>query len=400
MGNPRISHWVGLARAVLCQPRMSVLRIAVFACALLVASASTARAELIRVPHGGITDHGNPDAEGSLAWYFQVFGGDHTYELATSAAYYTSRPFVLPEGATLTVGPGVDALLKAGGSSWALGEAVLVMTDRSAIVGRDGDYRSLVVDANLLAEIGIDARGTTGASVTDAIVRRTLNAYTTYDEDEPHQPHLIHADGSTDFTVDGCLLRNAGYPAATLWSIGNIGRGVSMNESVGGRVVRSDIAYTMGASIAIGHSTHSEIGHNVLQHSGLVSGEYYRPYSEDSIIGYHSAAVADTEDRATYIRHNTILHWHNHGIHVSGKGLHIDHNHIAQGAYRAIYLGDWRTPDTECSSASTITYNYVEHGYRDPNGSSIYVAPYQHGTVTVRGNTGEVETYYGCSCTP
>lgn len=349
------------------------------------------------IPHGGHTDHGLNTVTGTLAWYFATYGNGHTYRLSTNGAnYYTSYPLTLPAGATLTVASGVTAVVKAGGNSTSpvYDSSLLVVGNGATVVGRNANYNTLVIDANHLARVGINADSKINVLIKDCTVRNTLNTYPPGSTGNKKQ-HLIDGDYSENLTVNHCLLRNAGYPALNIANYKTVAKGVSLDWSISGEVIYCDIAYTLGASIAIAEAVTTEIGHNTLQHSGLVSSLYGQNYSEDSIIGYHNTVTAGT-NKAIYIRYNTIKHWGNHGIHVSGRGIHINYNTITNGFGYAIYLGDQLTPP-ECSSNSTITQNAVSSGSNNPT-YSIYINPYKTGTVTVSGNTGTGSIYWGATC--
>lgn len=378
-------------------PMKKIIIIAFWLCAIQTTWSAT-----YDIPHGGLTDHGLAATSGTLAWYFATYGSGHTYRLSDGANYYTSRPLNLPANSTLTVASSVTAVIKAGGNSSSpiYDSSLLVVGDNSTVIGRNANYNTLIIDANHLARVGINADSTTNVLIKDCTVRNTLNYYPTGSPGDKKQ-HLIDGDYSENLTVNHCLLRNAGYPAQNLpppptVTYKTVAKGVSLDWSVSGEVIYCDIANTLGASIAIAEAVTTEIGHNILQSSGLVSSMYGQPYSEDSIIGYHHTVTAGT-NKAIYIRYNTIKHWGNHGIHVSGRGIHINYNTITNGFGHAIYLGDWRTPP-ECSGDSTITHNTVSSGTNDPT-YSIKVAPYKSGTVTVSGNTGSGATYWGATCT-
>lgn len=345
-------------------------------------------------------DHGDPQIAGTLAWYFVTYGPGHVYRLSSSAAYWTSRTLLLPEGATLTVADGVTAAIRAGGntSSEVYDGYLIVVGNDTTITGRNADPNSLRFHANYKARHAIGAANSHDVVIRHCTVSDTLN---TYNDGAMHNQALIHATRSVNLTVDHCVLRRAGYPALNIDAYDSQAGGIELSLSTGARVLNSDIAYTLGPSIAIAASVLTEIRGNILQHSGLISGLYGKAYSSDSIIGYHNTVhgLPDTEDRSVYILNNTIRYWHNHGVHVSGRGIHIQGNTITDGTFRPIYLGDWRSPDTECSSDSTITNNYVGLGDTS-NVYSIWIDPYKDGTVVVSNNSGPGQTNWGETCVP
>jgi len=347
------------------------------------------------IPHNGLTDHGQATVTGTIAWYMATYGINDTYRLSSNANYYTSKTLTVPSGSILTVAPNITATVKAGGnsSSPVYDNALIVLQNGAQLYGRDGNYATLTINANRLAKTGIDVRYSTNSLIADCTVIDTLNTYSTAGM---RYQHLINGDGTTNLTVDHCLLRNAGYPASNMNVYDSVARGISVCNATDPEVIYCDIAYTMGGSVAIAETVGAEIGHNYLQYSGRCSAVYGESYSEDSIIGYHNTGATVGVDKRCYIRYNLIRYYGNHGVHVSGIGFHIDNNEIYDGYNYAVYLGDWRSPDTECSSDSTVTYNYVEVG---SNASySLCFDPYEPYTISTTGNTGQVLGSWGATC--
>ncbi len=347
------------------------------------------------IPHNGLADHGQASVTGTIAWYMATYASNDIYRLSSNAEYYTSQPLIVPTNSILTVAPNVTAMIKADGNSSVpvYDKAIIVLQNGSQIFGRNDDYTTLTINANRLAKVGIDARNSTNSLIADCTVIDTLNTYTT---SGMRFQHLIDGDGTFNLTVKHCFLRNAGYPALNFESYDSVARGISVCDATNPKITNCDIAYTMGSSVAIARTVGAEIEYNILEYSGRCNAVYGKSYSEDSVIGYHNTGATVGVDKRCYIRYNLIRYYGNHGIHVSGKGFHIDHNQVYDGALRAIYLGDWRTPGTECSSDSTVTYNYVEVG--SGVNYSLYFDPYQPGTIDTTGNTGEVVTYWGATC--
>ncbi|MFI4911874.1 MAG: hypothetical protein ACIAQZ_09435 [Sedimentisphaeraceae bacterium JB056] len=369
--------------------RMVVLMVLIAACSMFAA--------VYDIPHNSISDHGDATVQGSIAWYFSTYSINDTYRLSSSANYYTSKTLTVPSNSILTVTSGASAVIKAGGnsSSPVYDSPLIILQNGAQIYGRDDDYSTLKIDANKKARNGIDTRYATGNVIMDCTVINTLNTYST---SGMKYQHLINGDGTTELLVDHCLLRYAGYPALNINSYDSVARGISVCNSTDPEIIYCDIAYTMGSTVAIAETVGAEIGHNYMQYSGLCSSEYGESYSEDSIIGYHNTGATSGVDKRCYIRYNLIRYYGNHGVHVSGKGFHIDYNEIYGGEHCAVYLGDWRSPDTECSSDSTISNNYVKWGSSYSPNYPIYINPYKNGTISVYGNTGDTTVQWGSTC--
>lgn len=362
-------------------------RIALVACVLALGNGLSGK---ILVPHGGIRDHGDIATPHSLAWHLaKCMEGDQLV-LSSSKSYETTRPLHLPKGVTLTVASDVSASIKASDSADdpIYDAAVIKLESHSQLSGRVGDASALVIDANRIARLGIDADGTTGVILQNLTVRDTLNKYPAETRSLRKQ-HLISANLTSGIIIRRCSLSNAGFPALDFGHYESVARGISLNWSTDGVVEGCHIRGTLGASIAIADSLRISLLDNRLELSGRCSADYGKPYSEDSIIGYHSRLTVG-QDKQIIIARNVITDWGNHGIHVSGFGFKVTGNTITDGvAGYAFYLGDWREPK-ECSGHSIITDNVF--GPSNATDMTVRIGPHLKDTIVLERNTGQKDT--------
>jgi heparanase 1 len=104
----------------------------------------------------------------------------------------------------------------------------------------------------------------------------------------------------------------------------------------------------------------------------------------DGITAYHT--LNGVSDQNIWVMSNTVYRYNNHGIHLSGRGVHILGNNLTDGVYSAIYFGDQRSPP-DCGSNFSIENNLVTYGSstggsREP----MFVNDFTPGTYTIAKN--------------
>ena len=321
------------------------------------------------ISHDGIVDHAEPSVTGSIAWYFDTYGTNQTYILTDSVRYYIDSPITLPEGTTLTDGQ-ADATLRAGSG----------LDDQTMVFMANGStIKDLIVDANRTAAIALDGQRTEGITIENCWVLNTKNNYTT----NWHEPHLVEISRSTNATIVGCTLKNAGCnPIENIGEWDSVANGIMAGRAFNVYIDDCTIDQTMGGSIAIARSEGVVIQNSTLSNSAMCNLFNNRAYSQDGIIGYHNY---DQALRNATIRNNTITTYNNHGIHISGERLILENNTIHGGHANAIRVSDWRTtPWREFSVDAWIKGNTLGSG--SLAAAPTYINYYQPGTMSMETN--------------
>lgn len=273
-----------------------------------------------------------------------------------------------PVANTITVHEGL--WLRNQSTSWSTGGAITATssfptTNVLVKLNNDSHLYKLELNGNHRAKQIVNAVDTSGATIRlNAIHKTTL----TSTEDTADQDfHLINAARSQDIVISGNLMRRAGVSGPTN-SPGpspqaDTGAGIHLIESEGATVSGNDIGYMLTAGVDFTNSLDVTITDNSIFFSGM--GVLSGLKSADGITAYHNVLIPTGTSMNAVITYNTITRWHNNGIHVSGKGITIDHNAVDRGekalngvgnAGRTIRLEDHKSPP-DCTYGISIQYN-------------------------------------------
>ena len=273
---------------------------------------------------------------------------------------------------------------------------------------------NLEIHANRVACIGVKADNKEHIRIEKCTIHKTTNSFT---ENVNFRPHLIFLNKCKNATVTSNILRRAGCEPklnATLWNVPAAGIYAPLNRDL--RIMWNDIAYTLTAGIDFTGSVGVDVFNNTIQKTA--QNKLYKLNSSikylggDGITAYHNQLqenVGYYQYLDYWITNNKIFNYMHHGIHVSGRDVHIENNTISpEKPYEdwvscssieedqlalytqyAIILGDQRdnlgAPD--CSSMCTIKGNSVKNGYCKDY--SIRVFNYKSNGVDIANNKGE-----------
>jgi hypothetical protein len=314
------------------------------------------------IPHGGISDHSNASTTGSIAWYMSTYGSGNTYNLSSNTTYYCSNTLFVPVSSTLGEKAGVTAVIRCM-SGWYVDSSLISLNNNWACV-RDlelhGDWKPM----NL-----VWTSGKTGVSVRSCTVHKSKKA---------NNAHLIVFYGCNTATITGCLMRRAACNSDE----NNTGRnasGIYAPNCDSLNITWNNIAVTSTHGVNITSSTDVYVAYNYIHDTGRANG--VNGYAGDGITGYHNSLGYTYLN--WWIENNDVWGCRNHGIHVSGRDVHVENNDVWSCKNFNVMLADWRrTPGYDCSSNCTIKNNFM------PSGNGIRINEYKPNAVAVSGNIG------------
>lgn len=304
------------------------------------------------IPESGIADHSNPSIQNSIAWYFKTYGVGKTYLLNSSGVNYNINSTITVP--TNSVFKGKDAL-----GSYSIKASTGLDKKGMIVLGSGCTLQYLNMDGNREAGTVVSAANSTGATILNCTIKNSKNDYVATDGNA--YTLLINANSNTNFSIDGCVLENAGTnPKLNSATNQSNGYAILMWSAINSRVTNCDISYTSTCGIGFtGSSIVSIIGNNITK-TGL-NRESGGPLA-DALTAYHN--WNNNTDENFTIKDNTISFAGNHGIHVSGKGIDIQNNTISNQQLSAIMVDDWRSKingggenDNEFSENVTIKDN-------------------------------------------
>lgn len=283
------------------------------------------------IPESGIADHSNPSIKNSIAWYFKTYGAGKTYLLNSSGVNYNIN-------STITVP--ANSVFKGNNASETYSIKASTSLDKKnmIILGNGCTLQYLNIDGNREAGTVVSAANTTGTTILNCSIRNSKNDYVA--SDGKAYTLLINSNSTTNFTIDGCVLENAGTnPKLNSATNQSGGYAILMWSAINTRVTNCDISHTSTCGINFtGSSMVSIIGNNITK-TGL-NRESGGPLG-DALTAYHN--WNNNTDENFTIKDNTISFAGNHGIHVSGKVIDIQNNTISNQQLSAIMVDDWRS---------------------------------------------------------
>lgn len=314
-----------------------------------------------------IVDHSDPTAVGSIAWYFATYGAGNTYNLSSTATYNVYNTLVIPANSTLGEATGVNAMIAAG-AAWVVdADPFMVIMNNDGTTIRDINLNGQFRAKQIISGNGHDV---------------SLLGITAQKSQKIHDGHLIVFSTAQNVTITNCLLRRAGCDTES-----GFAREASLiytRKCDTVTIKNNDMAIAASAGINYTGSTNVTIAGNEISDTGRSDTPLY---IADGITSYHSQLGYLYQN--VWITDNKIWNCRNHGIHVSGRDIHIENNKIyACGlttSANSIRLGDQYSPG-DCSSNVTIKNNTLSDC--PPSGHAIYIlGPYKSTTVTISGNT-------------
>jgi hypothetical protein len=358
-------------------------------------------------------DHANANVTGSIAWYFMKFGQNNTYVLTTRddlKSYTLGSTLHLPPSSTLTAGRwvahpwpaaptcAVDASipvqLKAGPT---LDDKVMVQLDNYSVIDH------IDIHGNSTALHILEGDQVLYPVISNCIIHNTKNNYTSeiiVAKTPQRNPHLVVLDRCQGAKVENNLMRRAGCAPkenASRW-IG-IAAAIYAYGNKDLRVFGNDIALTLTAGVDFTGTVGAVISDNIIHDTGMnatyaictdasctgADGNTH-DYIADGVTAYHNLHGDAPQNIA--VTWNEIYNYNNHGIHISGNDIDIEHNNVHDGAFSAIRVSDQRQPP-DCSSYFSIRYNTVKAGWNTAHEvQPIYVANYKRNAVfDVTGNS-------------
>ncbi len=378
---------------------------------------SVAHARVVCIAQGDLTDHADASLPGTIAWHFKqgAHGEANTYVLTSALAsdnpdrtsYKLGRTLTIPPSATLTSGAwqaqpgGRAARCVADGQVTVQLRASTGLDDQMMIRLSDGSTLDhLELHGNATAGIIVyAAAGTTGGTIRNCAIHDTKNDYAAETRaigaNTFHpRPHLVFLDRCVHMAVTENVLRRAGC-APKLNAASWIGAAAAIyapgNTNL---VIRSnDIAFTLSAGVDFTGSTQVLVEYNSIRQTGLnatypdcasCGGLHTADAIADGITAYHNGHGTMLQDIT--VRRNFVVEYHNHGIHLSGRGLSILSNVVYDGVFDAIHVADWREAGFpgECGSNVDILDNVVAKGSSARHNWPIYIDGYNPSTYNVR----------------
>lgn len=347
------------------------------------AAARYAFAASYYIAQAGLPDHADPTARGSIAWYFTKYGGGNEYVLTTApnaadaahSVYQLGRTLEVPTGAVLR-GKTLSQLKANAGLD---NRVMLELHDYSIVANLD-------LHGSSIAGIIVRASHRVGVEIYDSTIHNTKNDYTS---DAPQaqwrpRPHLIVLDACTHAYVARNILRRAGCAPKLnpeLWD--GVAAAIYAPRNTDLTVDSNDIAFTLSAGIDLTGTVGADITDNVIRDTGL-NALYPRSAEQiaDGITAYQN--LNGGRDQNIWITYNEISAYHNHGIHLSGRGVHVEHNNVHDGTFNAIRIADQRSPP-DCASNFSIRHNTAQAGRA--NYPSIYIDNYAPASYDVSDNS-------------
>ncbi|SMC44784.1 right-handed parallel beta-helix repeat-containing protein [Pedobacter africanus] len=343
------------------------------------------------ISNRGISNHSNPDIPYSIAWYLATYGGGTaaapvTYFLTSDTVYNCLGRITLPAYGRISES-GAQGVVQADPANW-------------TAAGADNEFFKMNTGSILVhIELRLNWKPQRGVYIKDANDVQLIDV-TIHQSKKIEQSRLISSVNSNNLTVRDCLLRRAGCDG----NESNFSRRGYLIILEGGSnimIKKNNMAISPSSGIGIHSSTNVTIDSNYINDTGraLIAG-----YTSDGITSYHNEASTGPINRNIWITNNTVRDSQNHGIHVSGKGFHIENNRIynsgKNGGGSNIYLGDYKKdPVQDCSADCTIKNNIFKNvngvdSCPMGGGASIRLEHYQPSSVVISGNTGCLTTNY------
>jgi len=342
----------------------------------------------------------------------RVHGPNNVYVLTTlpgSKSYRLERTLVLPPSTTLTSGAKVR--LPSGGTICAAfaPQAAQLKADPDDLVDgvmvQLGNYSVIDhvdLDGNRTARHAVHGLGVLYPVIQNSIIHDTKNDYTSeiiVDQVPTRTPHLVFLDHCQGALVYKNIMRRAGCePKLNQSQWMGISAAIYAPHNTDLRVDSNDIAQTLSAGVDFTKTFGAVITNNVIHETGLNAtyalcthdscngaNDNTHGYIADGVTAYHNGH--GETNQTISVTWNEIFQYHNHGIHLSGFDLDVEHNYVHDGAYNAIRIADQRLPP-DCSSYFSIRYNTVGAGWPTIDGAfnrhehqPILIANYKTGAV-------------------
>lgn len=376
---------------------LSVQCLVALCCALL---AGTVVARTIEIPSAGISDHGNPYLEGSIAQWFLRGKQGARYVLTDSAeSYQLKHSLYLPRNSILQSAPGMRARLVANGQlKW-----MIVLSSGTSI-------RNLDIDANGISQSAIYGRGTDNIQLRKNVISNSLSSLTPLQCAENEiRTHLVSIWDSKGIRVNGNRIENSGLPpvGSPQSACAVKSNSLSLKNSTHVEVLNNRITRSASGGIDITDSIFVTIDSNHIEGSGanrLYYGSGDSAKASDGIVGYANPMRRPITNFYRVITNNTIVDWANHGIHVSGRMHLIKGNRIVSPSLpkgmggHALYVGDrpQHLGGIQCSS-----YVWLENNTLQSANDAIWLDYYDSARVWLSDNivqSGRVGRYNpGCT---
>ena len=333
------------------------------------------------VRRGAIADHGDASVSGSLAAVLTCAGPGDTVRLVDAGAYVTESQIRLPARVTLAGTSG--AILRAGRG--VMGRALVLVADGVTV-------RDLALDGGRNAHHLLQGGGVSDVSVLRSHLYDTRNAYPSGSNPRCHGLVLT---ASTRVTIRDNTIERIGYPKVSGTSWSGVCAGMYLERARTLNVHGNTVRDVLTAGIDFTGTLGAQITGNRIEDNGR-NRAYGGPVA-DGITAYHNGHGFTYQD--IWVTGNTILRSGNHGIHLSGRDVHIERNVIRDPWAQGILVMDQYTPH-DCASNVTVHDNTISGIGSTGNRHAVYVGDdYKVGGVSVRGNGPDVYWKPGTTCT-
>lgn len=311
------------------------------------------------VRHGGIADHGDPDVTGSLAWRLKYVSAGQTVRLVDNATYSTESTIAVPQGVTLEGGAG--ATLQSG---MGLRGAVLMRLAGATTL------ENLVIDGARRSNHLIEANRVNDVRITGCTVKNTRNDWPSGSDPRCHGILLIEVDNAV---VEQNTIENMGYPKVNPRAWPGICAGIHAERNTDLTVHNNTVRNVLTGGIDFTGSTNVHITDNTISRTGRNIEYWQTDYDlpvADGITAYSNGNGFTYQ--AIYVERNSISDSGNHGIHLSGRDLHVNDNTIDTVYAHGILIDDHRPP-ADCASNVFIERNTIRNLRPEPNRHAIYI---------------------------
>lgn len=347
---------------------------------------------VLNISEGDIQDHADASVSGSIAWFLTTFGSGHTYKLTTSsehAVYEIKSSITMPVNTVITsdIEPEIQAQIEM--KPYQDNTNMIIMADNC-------ELSNLTVNANRNASIAVRAVRCNNVKILNCELKDTRNYF---EEGFDGRGYGVHAWYVSGLIVDSCYIHNiACNPKVDELSWEGRSSGIDALEGSEIVVTNNEIDYVLSHGVTFTASVDVTVDDNKIWHTGENARLYVGFQTGDGVGAYHNGL--NDQWLNWNIMDNDIQFYGNHGIHVSGRGIRLERNHISDGLHNGISIQDWRDPH-DCIQDVWVEDNYIAgHGTGTdasaPLRYPVYVnTNYKPGSIRITGITGNTDVYWG-----
>lgn len=333
------------------------------------------------VRRAGVSDHADASDRDSLAAMLTCARAGDTVRLVDAGVYPVNATVAVPAGVTLVATAG--GTLRAG--SGVTGRTLLSVS--SGVTLRDLD-----LDGGRNAHHLVQGGGVSDVTIERSALHDTRNAFPAGADPRCHG---LVITGGTRITIRNNTVERIGYPKVSGTSWSGVCAGMYLERARTLEVHDNVVRDVLTAGIDFTGTLGARITGNRVEDNGR-NRDYGGPVA-DGITAYHNGHGFTYQD--IWVTGNTILRSGNHGIHLSGRDVHVERNVVRDPWAQGILIMDQRVPH-DCASNVTVHDNTISGIGSTGNRHAVYIGDdYKVGGVSVRGNGSDVFWKPGTTCT-